>query len=242
MSPESSGRSRAPARRVRSMDGPKVSGPPTLPARFTRFFGREAEIDESRGWRHRPVVTLTGAPGCGKTRHGIELADRLKAGFSTVCMNVGLGRDPKAGDPADGHGQARQVWSAIAWALGIADEVERTDEDTVTELRLLPTTRPGRRIRVVDDRQSRPRQRRPLSTSMPTRPRSRPLRSVEDPQHHRRPRRPPAPRRRCLRGIHPLGGRLGQPLPRHRHLVNSGNCEHKQQVSAVCAHTSSQGT
>ena len=53
---------------MESMDDPKVSGP-TLPARFTRFFGREAEIDEVEGLLARArVVTLTGAPGCGKTR------------------------------------------------------------------------------------------------------------------------------------------------------------------------------
>ena len=115
------------------MDGPKMSGPPTLPARFTRFFGREAEINEIEGLAARArVVTLTGAPGCGKTRLGIELADRLKAGFSDGVRFVGLAVIPDR-NPTDGHGQARQVWSAIAWALGIADEPERTDEDTVTD-------------------------------------------------------------------------------------------------------------
>ena len=65
------------------MDGPKVSGPPTLPARFTRFFGREAEIDEVEGLTARArLLTLTGAPGCGKTRLGIEVADRLKENFA----------------------------------------------------------------------------------------------------------------------------------------------------------------
>ena len=115
------------------MDGPKMSGPPTLPARFTRFLGREAEINEIEGLAARArVVTLTGAPGCGKTRLGIELADRLKAGFSDGVRFVGLAVIPDR-NPTDGHGQARQVWSAIAWALGIADEPERTDEDTVTD-------------------------------------------------------------------------------------------------------------
>ena len=115
------------------MDGPKVSGPPTLPARFTRFFGREAEINEVEGLAARArVLTLTGAPGCGKTRLGIELADRLKASFTDGARFVALALIP-GHNPVDEGGQARQVWSAIAWALGIVDEPKRSDEDVVTD-------------------------------------------------------------------------------------------------------------
>lgn len=108
------------------MDGRKVSGPPTLPARFTRFFGREAEINEVEGLTARArVLTLTGAPGCGKTRLSIEIADRLKAGFSDGVRFVGLALIPGQ-NSVDERGQARQVWSAIAWALGIV-EPKRSD-------------------------------------------------------------------------------------------------------------------
>lgn len=56
------------------MDG-LVPGWSGLPVRLTRFFGRETEVAELQEAveRHR-LVTLVGAPGCGKTRLATEVA------------------------------------------------------------------------------------------------------------------------------------------------------------------------
>lgn len=97
---------------------------------------------------------MTGAPGCGKTRLSIEIADRLKAGFSDGVRFVGLALIPGQ-NSVDERGQARQVWSAIAWALGIVDEPKRSDAAIVWRVANgveLPTAgaRPGdERLRVL---------------------------------------------------------------------------------------------
>jgi predicted ATPase/DNA-binding SARP family transcriptional activator len=63
------------------------SHPPTgnLPLQFTRFFGREKEIEHLQKMLRTPstrLVTLTGAGGSGKTRLAIEVGERLRDGFS----------------------------------------------------------------------------------------------------------------------------------------------------------------
>ncbi len=55
-----------------------------LPVRMTRFFGREGEILQieamlSSGAR---LITLVGAPGCGKTRLALEMANRMVEAFA----------------------------------------------------------------------------------------------------------------------------------------------------------------
>jgi MoxR-like ATPase len=62
-----------------------TSGSGRLPRALTRFFGRQAEaaelevlLDQAR------VVTLTGAPGCGKTRLAVEFAALVEATSATA--------------------------------------------------------------------------------------------------------------------------------------------------------------
>jgi predicted ATPase len=50
-----------------------------LPSELTTFIGRDAELDEvARLLRRAPLVTLTGAAGCGKTRLALEIAARQR--------------------------------------------------------------------------------------------------------------------------------------------------------------------
>lgn len=58
-----------------------------LPHRLSRFVGRETltELTQRTVRAHR-LATLTGVPGCGKTRLGLEAARRMLAEFSGVWM------------------------------------------------------------------------------------------------------------------------------------------------------------
>ena len=80
--------------RIRRNAVPPPPSPPAkrgggLPARMTRFFGRESEIArvreliESGGAR---LVTLAGMGGAGKTRLAIEIAARLRAHFADAVF------------------------------------------------------------------------------------------------------------------------------------------------------------
>jgi predicted ATPase/DNA-binding CsgD family transcriptional regulator len=95
-----------------------------LPARLTRFFGRDAEstaLEEAiTGAR---LVTLTGAPGCGKTRLGLELGDRLSERFRDGVAFTELA---PISDPA-------QVASAVGVALRIDEEAGRPMAATLVD-------------------------------------------------------------------------------------------------------------
>jgi predicted ATPase/DNA-binding CsgD family transcriptional regulator len=93
-------------------------------ALLTRFMGREADARELiRILGGVRLVTLVGAPGCGKTRLGLELrrrvADRYPAGVSFVEL-------APVGDPC-------LVASAVAAGLGIDDQPGRSAEDALIE-------------------------------------------------------------------------------------------------------------
>jgi predicted ATPase len=91
---------------------------------LTRFIGREADVRELirivDGVR---LVTLVGAPGCGKTRLGLELrrrvADRYPAGVGFVEL----------APVSDGC----LVASAVAVGLGIDDQPGRSAEGALVE-------------------------------------------------------------------------------------------------------------
>ena len=62
-------------------DAPELPLAPDLPPRWTRFFGRESEIDnlrQSLGGDQTRLVTLTGNGGIGKTRLALESARVLQ--------------------------------------------------------------------------------------------------------------------------------------------------------------------
>ncbi|MEA2572841.1 MAG: hypothetical protein QOH93_139 [Chloroflexia bacterium] len=71
-------------------EAPEVSLPgDNLPAQLTQLVGRDAEAAEISTHLFRQEVrllTLTGAPGTGKTRLAIEVASRVKAQFEAVCF------------------------------------------------------------------------------------------------------------------------------------------------------------
>ncbi len=69
----------------------KATAPQRLPAQFTSFVGREAEMAEVRQLlkEHR-LVTLTGDGGAGKTRLAIEIAGQLPDGFAAGVWYVDL--------------------------------------------------------------------------------------------------------------------------------------------------------
>lgn len=90
----------------------------TLPAQRTSFVGRKSEIEGIRALllsSHVRVLTLTGAPGTGKTRLALKVASSVQAEFSDGVYFVGLA---SVSDPD-------KVPGVIARALNIKDEPSR---------------------------------------------------------------------------------------------------------------------
>lgn len=88
-----------------------------------RFFGREAEVAElSALVEESRLVTLVGAPGCGKTRLAIQVGSRLVSEFPGGVWFVDLA---SVNDPAS-------VAGAVGVALGIDEERDRARADTLT--------------------------------------------------------------------------------------------------------------
>jgi predicted ATPase/DNA-binding CsgD family transcriptional regulator len=103
--------------------GLSASDSGNLPVQLTRFFGRDAETAElDELLAHQRLVTVTGAPGCGKSRLGIELGRRVMARFGDGVWLVEL--SPVA-DP--GH-----VPSAVGAVLEIAEGGGRSMADALT--------------------------------------------------------------------------------------------------------------
>jgi predicted ATPase/transcriptional regulator with XRE-family HTH domain len=91
---------------------PSTSG--ALPVQLTSFVGREADLTAARALLLRPnvrLLTLTGAPGTGKTRLAIELAATLTDQFANGVVFVSLA---PLTDPA-------LVLDTIAQALGVLE-------------------------------------------------------------------------------------------------------------------------
>jgi predicted ATPase/DNA-binding CsgD family transcriptional regulator len=91
---------------------------------LTRFIGREADARELVGILDGArLVTLVGAPGCGKTRLGLELADRLPSRYPAGVRVVELA---PVGDEC-------LVPSTVAASLGIDDRPLTSAEDALVE-------------------------------------------------------------------------------------------------------------
>jgi predicted ATPase/DNA-binding CsgD family transcriptional regulator len=94
-----------------------------LPRLRTRFFGRDAELGELFDVvLEAPLVSLVGAPGCGKSRLEIELGLRLRDRAGVSVSFVGL--EPVAGD---------NVVSALAAGLAVGERPGRALIDGVIE-------------------------------------------------------------------------------------------------------------
>jgi predicted ATPase/DNA-binding CsgD family transcriptional regulator len=106
------------------MGAPSGSGSPHLPPRLTRFFGRQSEsVELEELVPQTSLVTLTGAPGCGKTRLGIELGARLAHQFPDGVWLVELApiTDPDS------------VAHTVGAVLGVAEKAGRPTAETLTE-------------------------------------------------------------------------------------------------------------
>jgi predicted ATPase len=113
-------------------------GPTNLPAPLTSFVGREKEAEYIESVLRRGdvrLLTLMGAPGVGKSRLAIHVAERLRAAFPDGVWFVPLAtvEDPQ------------QVLLSIANTLKIADDGHGTPLDwLINELQ-------GRRVLLVLD-------------------------------------------------------------------------------------------
>ena len=89
-----------------------VPPPSNLPAQLTSFIGRAREIAAVRRLLARTrLVTITGAPGTGKTRLSLEVAGRIRADFRDGIWFVSL----------RGLTDRDLVGSEVAATLGISD-------------------------------------------------------------------------------------------------------------------------
>ncbi|MDW8107722.1 MAG: BTAD domain-containing putative transcriptional regulator, partial [Armatimonadota bacterium] len=89
-----------------------------VPAPLTRFFGREAELQQAAAMLQQGVrlLTITGAPGIGKTRFGQELGMRMQEVFAQRVFWVAL---------RDAHTEAE---ARRAFAQAFECDAEATNE------------------------------------------------------------------------------------------------------------------
>lgn len=91
---------------------PAVPPPSNLPAPLTTFIGRAREIAAVRSLLGQTrLVTITGAPGTGKTRLSLEVAARLRSDFRDGIWFVNL----------QGLTDRHLVASEVAATLGVSD-------------------------------------------------------------------------------------------------------------------------
>jgi predicted ATPase/class 3 adenylate cyclase len=106
--------------RLRSLD----VLPGNLPRQVTTFVGREREIETLVGLvRDRPVVTLTGVGGVGKTRLAVQVAAEVVADFPDGAWMCELA---PVGDPG-------AVWESLAASLGVQPFPGRALDEAVLE-------------------------------------------------------------------------------------------------------------
>jgi predicted ATPase len=85
-----------------------------LPAPFASFVGRECQLEEVGRLLESPIgsSTLAGAPGVGKTRLALRLADQLLSRYRTARAGRGwagaLRADARGGGKRAGAGRARR--------------------------------------------------------------------------------------------------------------------------------------
>lgn len=83
--------SRGSAAASKMSDAQSAAAPCVLPRELTSFIGRETEVEQVRGLlAAAPLLTLTGAGGCGKTRLAIRTARELRQPFPAGVWFVDL--------------------------------------------------------------------------------------------------------------------------------------------------------
>jgi predicted ATPase/DNA-binding NarL/FixJ family response regulator len=113
-----------------------LPGSSRLAPPLTRFFGRDREVAElDRLVARSPLVTLTGPPGCGKTRLALVAGRHVS---SRVGQEVFLADLAAVCDSA-------QVGAAVARTLGVGDRPRRTPVAAIAE------TFAGRELLVILD-------------------------------------------------------------------------------------------
>ncbi len=99
-------------------------GSGTLPVQLTAFYGRETESQElEEVLATTRLVTLTGAPGSGKSRLGIEVGRRLSSSFRDGVRLVELAR---VADP-------ERTIGALGLALEIGDRPRQPMVDAIAD-------------------------------------------------------------------------------------------------------------
>ncbi|MFN2463226.1 MAG: tetratricopeptide repeat protein [Candidatus Dormibacteria bacterium] len=92
-----------------------------LPSIRTRFFGRERELEDLEILlRSKPLVTVLGAGGTGKTRLTFEVVRRTADRFADGAVVVLLASAPEG-----------RLIESVATALGVREEATSTLQDTV---------------------------------------------------------------------------------------------------------------
>jgi predicted ATPase/class 3 adenylate cyclase len=95
-----------------------------LPRQMTSFVGRAQELAlVGDALRERPLVTLTGVGGVGKTRLALQAAAEAATGFPDGAWLCELA-------PVTNHGA---VWEAVAASLGVKPALGRELSETVLE-------------------------------------------------------------------------------------------------------------
>ena len=138
-----------------------VSRASAIPAPVNRFFGRKEVIDEVSGLlADRPLVTITGPGGVGKTRVATEIARGLEGSTVDGCWFVSLESATERDDvvrsirralrlPASvGDRSEAALASALATTAGLVvlDNCEQAQEAVATVVDALLSTAPGLRL------------------------------------------------------------------------------------------------
>jgi non-specific serine/threonine protein kinase len=94
-----------------------------LPKALTSFIGREQQITELKGLlRQTPLLTLSGAGGCGKTRLAIELAGQVLEGYADGIWLVELAA----------LAERDLISQTVAGVLGLKERAGETFTQTVS--------------------------------------------------------------------------------------------------------------